>query len=435
MRSLADRVRTALEWTARAIGVASLLALLWNVTRPAPPAGPEPVEGGNISEALARWTRQKPTDSIHLTLGSAPDAAQRDWLVALRRTGVGISWRAPSVPMLAIATEPLAEPRDRSRISVSAPEGSALVLSDEVGTIDSLTIGGLGATVIAPAIGATAGRSGLHRAEALARDSLVIRRLLVIGKAGWESRFAITALEEGGWQVDARLVVAPGAVVRQGLPGAIDTSRYSAVVVLDASATDGAAAITRYARSGGGVVLAGSASAASGYASLTPGRSSPRWEPTVRLAAQPASQASAGYLPIRSLGREAVVLQAGDGGVAVAAHRVGSGRVVQSGYDETWRWRMSGGEEGPEGHRAFWTGLITAAAYAPSVERAPMPLRALGEAAPLASLIAAMGPARTSAFDGGTRSSQGPGYDSLLFAIAVTAFLAEWASRRLRGAA
>src|SRR5688572_30806742 len=177
----------------------------------------------------------------------------------------------------------VAEPRGRSRISVAGPRGEALAIRDAVGTIDSLSISGLGATVMAPVVGRSVALVGAQAAEASEPDSVVLRRVLVTGRAGWESRFVVAALEEEGWQVDARLVVAPGVVVRQGAPGAIDTSRYSAVIVLDATAGGDAPSIARYARSGGGVVLAGGAAGAAAFSAMTPGRTAPRWEPVVRL--------------------------------------------------------------------------------------------------------------------------------------------------------
>ena len=425
-----------LEWTLRGVAIAALAALLWSVTRPAPPAVPVSFAGENLAAALVRWTREAPADSVHLTLAPAPDAAQRDWLVALRKAGVGMSWRAPSVPAIAIAAEPVAEPRRRSRISVAAPAGASLVMRDEAGVLDSVTSNGPGASSIA----ATAGRAGVdlgtHSADAHAADSVVLKSVLVIGAASWESRFTIAALEEQGWRVEARLRIAPAAVVRQGDTGAADTARHAAVVALDGTAASEAASITRFVRSGGGLVLAGNAARVEALARIAPGRAGTRWQPTVRLATQPASLATLGYIPIRSLASNAVALETGEGGVAIAAHRVGSGRVVQVGYDETWRWRMTGGEDGPAAHAAWWGGLVSAAAYAPvatSASNAYAP--AFGDAAPLASLAAAMGPARPTAFTGATSPVRRSGAEAALFALAIAGFLAEWASRRLRGAA
>ena len=65
------------------------------------------------------------------------------------------------------------------------------------------------------------------------------------------------ALEEAGWAVDARLSVAPGIEVTQGGSRWPDTARHVAVVVLDPPSASIAAAVARYARSGGGAILSG----------------------------------------------------------------------------------------------------------------------------------------------------------------------------------
>ena len=416
--------------------MAALALLLWSVTRTTPRAAPASFDGEDLATALARWTRQKPADSVHLTLAVAPDAAQRDWLVALRRAGIGMSWRAPSVPAIAIAAEPLAEPRRRSRISVAAPAGAALIVRDEAGVLDSVSSTGPGASMIAPAAGQPSVDLGVHSARAGGADSVVLKPVLVVGAASWEARFLIAALEEQGWQVETRLGIAPGAVVRQGAAGAIDTSRHAAVVALDGSVASDAAAIARFVRSGGGLVLAGEAARVRALAQIAPGQAGARWQPTVRLATQPASLATLGYVPVRFLVRDAVPLATGEGGVSIAAHRGGSGRVVQVGYDETWRWRMAGGEDGPKAHAAWWGGLVSAAAYAPVAARTvDSPIPALGDAAPLASLVAAMGPPTAEAFPGAASPVRRSGAEAALFALAIFGFLAEWASRRLRGAA
>ena len=436
MPSRAERGRIALEWLARGIAMAALALLLWSVTRPAPPAAPTSFAGRELGAALAGWTREAPRDSVHLDLTVAADAKERDWLVAMRRAGVGMSWRAPSVPAIAIAAEPVVEPRRRSRIAVAGPAGAALAIVDDAGLVDSVSPAGIGASMVAAVVGAPRVDMSPHSARPHRSDSVVLKRVLVMGTAGWESRFVIAALEEQGWQVDARLTVAPGAVVRQGTAGAIDTVRHAAVIALDRGVASEAAAIARFVQSGGGLVLAGESARMPALARIAPGTAGARFQPTVRLATQPASLSTLGYLPIHALASDAVPLDSGPGGIAIAAHRVGSGRVVQVGYDETWRWRMAGGDDGPAAHSAWWGGLVSAAAYAPVAARAMgRGASGFGDAAPLASLVAAMGPPRSAAFAGTAAPVRRPGAEAALLALAIVGFLAEWASRRLRGAA
>jgi hypothetical protein len=134
---------------------------------------------------------------------------------------------------------------------------------------------------------------------------------------------------------------------------------------------------------------------------------------------------------VASLKPDAVPLESRDEAVTVAARRVGAGRVVQLGYDETWRWRMVGGDEATATHREWWSRLVSSVAYAPLVRRTSAGDVAIDEA-PLASLIDALGAA--SPLDAaaaperdGTRTTR------ILFALVVGGLLLEWASRRLRG--
>ncbi|HEX5831226.1 MAG TPA: hypothetical protein VFY16_09605, partial [Gemmatimonadaceae bacterium] len=136
-------------------------------------------------------------------------------------------------------------------------------------------------------------------------------------------------------------------------------------------------------------------------------------------------------LPLGALRRpraDAVALETRGDELAVAARRVGRGRVVQHGYEESWPWRMAGGDAAPAAHRRWWSGLVSAAAHAPAVPRAELAL----DDAPLARLVSTLGPPvappRAAA---PVRPDGAPWW---LFAGAAIALLLEWASRRLRGA-
>src|SRR6185503_3060787 len=84
---------------------------------------------------------------------------------------------------------------------------------------------------------------------------------------------------------------------------------------------------------------------------------------------------------------------------SIAARRVGAGRVVQSGYQDTWRWRMAGGDESVRDHRKWWSGLVSGVAYAPPLPRNSTsrpqpenPAQSVSDEAPMASLVATLGP-------------------------------------------
>jgi hypothetical protein len=113
--------------------------------------------------------------------------------------------------------------------------------------------------------------------------------------------------------------------------------------------------------------------------------------------------------------------------MTLAARRAGMGRVLAIGYDESWRWRMLGGSSGLAAHRRWWS---SAAGYvAPAREAATV---SSGDAAPLASLISALGPSSAPETTNNQRSRDS--MPIILLIIASACLLAEIASRRFRGA-
>jgi hypothetical protein len=147
-------------------------------------------------------------------------------------------------------------------------------------------------------------------------------------------------------------------------------------------------------------------------------------------------------LPLHVLGTrraDAVLVESREGLPAIVARRVGAGRIVQMGYDDTWRWRMEGEGRAVEEHRTFWSRTVGLAAAASSLPRravidgvpAPRDIT-LDDPAPRAALIHALGSPTTDA----PRASRGPKeLPRWLGFIILSLLLAEWASRRGRGAA
>jgi hypothetical protein len=321
-------------------------------------------------------------------------------------------------------------PESASRITALVAPGQALVISDQLGRIDSARAGSQGiAEWRVSAIAAVHADLGTATGTAAAHDSLVTRPVLVVGEAGWESKFVVAALEEEGWPVAARVTVAPGTIVRQELPARIDTASLSAVVVLDSTSSLDAGVVSRFVAEGGGLIAAGAgvnhpalkALLASRVATTSTGEiggllgARPREGLSARM-----FRASASSVALERRGTAPVVL----------ARRVGSGRVIAIGYDDTWRVRMVPiGESAPGIHRTWWSSLVASVAHTRPVARD------VGEVdeAPLAATIDALGePARPA--DQPSRTALFP-LDAWLAALAAMALLAEWLSRRLRGAA
>ncbi len=373
---------------------------------------------------LVRATRDEPGSALHFALGGIPTRTERAWLNALGSAGSEISWSGNLAP-LAMASRPVSSPLGGYVISVSAPPDKALLLRDNISAIDTVTAAsGFASIPVTVGTGNVRAVTGRDSAYVALRDTVGLRRVLVLGKAGWETKFLVTALEESGWRVDANISVAPSASVNQG-GAVIDTATYSGVVALDESAASRAREIADFVRTGGGLVMGVAAARSAAFAALR--ISPPGPVPEILNTDDSVSHSSAAFATVQ-LTPEAVPIERRPEGVSVAARRVGFGRVVQIGYTETWRWRMQGGTAGKSEHADWWTQLLSQAVYA----RRWTPEQPLADAAPYANLIdiagAAIPPVRS--------SSPLPAHSGqvmwllLLFGL----LLVEWASRRLRGA-
>lgn len=393
----------------------------------------------------------------------APEA--RDSLAALARAGERVSWSGEVAP-LAATSEPVRDHGARTRIAFVGD--GAMTIADSLGLIDSLGTGagageGGGSLTTAALTGAvqvaatsTAGPAAVRAASrtvsrTVSRTAPTPGRVLVLGRAGWESKFVIAALEEAGWTVDARLRLADTIAVRQGAPdAALSTATHAAVVVLDSSLAAGAgvgtgtgasaASIARFVRAGGGLVLAGDGAAAAGFTALAPARVGSPVEGERDAFTRGEPRHALPFAPLVALRPDAVELERRDEAVAVAARRVAAGRVAQVGYRESWRWRMEAERDGAAAHRAFWNQMVATVAAVPRAARpgagSPGLDASRGDAAldeaPRASLTQRLGP---SVPDSPPVAPRSPALPAWLGALILLVLLGEWASRRARGLA
>ena len=369
-------------------------------------------------------------DSIAVVGDTALDPVYRDWLAAARASGRPVSWNG-AIPPTAVEIDPISDPAGGERVLVAAPAGPVRV-ADSLGMLDSTraTGGGAGFETGSVRGGVQALVSG-QRARALIRDSLAARRIVVLGRPTWETKFVIAALEERGWMVDARIPLTPDTAVVQGTPLRLDTARVVAVVALDDAAGAEAAGIRGFVRDGGGLVLGAEAARLPGFASLRAGASGARLAPADLEPSPESPRRGLALLPVSRLEPGAIVLERRDGEVALAARRVGPGRVLQLGYQDSWRWRMTGPEGAVLAHRRWWSSLVGSVAYRATIRGVP-PVSP--HDAPLARMVARLGPAdSTLRLAAVPRSGRGRG-GGVLFVVAIAALLAEWGSRRWRGA-
>ena len=421
------RARSAAEWILRA---ALLIALVLAIREALTTMRELPVvsAGGGDSEiraALADWSTRSSPRAAHLRFDSTPSPAARSWAAALAGAGTLPTWSS-SLRAMGVGVEPIADPKGAKRIWVAAPSGSTVTLADSLGPVDSVYVRRVGAS-IGPLQSHGSVRAFVNGASAVATpaDSVIVRPVLVLGRAGWEGKFAAVSLEEYGWKVDARFAVSPGNEVIQGTLANIDTARYAAVIVLDSSAVRYAPAIQRYVTSGGGLIVLGEGATVGALRALLPANAGAALPGGETKSKQPRDA-----LPLRplvQLTRDAIPLEKRGGRVAIAGGRFGRGRVVQVGYEDLWRWRMSGAGDPVEDSRNWWAGLVSSAAYAP---RIPLGVRNAGEAAPVAAIHASLGAPTV-----GERGEKGTGEKMLmvLFVVAVGALVVETASRRLDG--
>lgn len=422
MRSRADAPATwrrAVEHALHAAGVILLLILLWRTLRPAavPAADSGRVTSlGRLIPLLPALTESPAVRSIHTSIGATPSPVALDWLRALRRAGVDVRWSSAALAPLALSVTPIADPAGGYTIAAAAPAGARVTIADSAGVLDTVTARGGGIRVNVPwAYRSVSVAVDGTNASWPVRPASPLRAVLVEGSARWETKFAVAALQERGWKVDALSHVAPGVTIRTGAPATPDTASYAAVVIVDTAATLAIRGLDGYVRAGGGLVTLHDAAAVGPWSA-----------PGVQLERGP------------------------DG--AVTASRVGAGRVVRVGYPDLWRRRMRGsdgsgatsgaiagargGAADPVAVERAWLAGIVAAVVPVSTVSDPAAAAAWERAAPVAATVDRLGPA-TQESDAGGRESRPPASRLptwLLFTAACAAFTTEWASRRLRGA-
>ena len=404
--------------------LASLLVLLWRVWSPPAVAPEESVTTGGLADALRRWTTGVAPARASVRLERLPTPAERDWLAALGRAGSRIEWSG-DLDAIAVEAVTSAEPQHSYVIRAATAAGAEMTIRDGNREIAGVTATAGGASVRTTVLsGPVSVDAGGGRASAGAPRARRIGHAAVIGPADWETKFVIAALEERGWLVDSRVIVGPAVSVGALAPAAIDTSRYSAAVIVGGLPGGWMPQLVRFVSAGGGLVVAGGAIRDRSLSTLLPAR------PGRALAARDSAVVSRDGLGgfMMAPGPRAVVLETRGDAPVVVAGRMGNGRVLMAGYTDTWHWRMRGDEDALEAHRDWWSAVVGAAAYAPDTAAAVLS----PESAPLALLHATLGPPGTPAAPALLGEGRAP-VEALLFVLATLALLVETVSRRRRG--
>lgn len=423
-------VRGRAEHVLRAMVIAILAVMLWRSLHPEADGGARNLTAREVgTRKLAEWSvMSSAPSSIQLALDSVPSPIDRAWLSAIVGAGTRVLWKGDLSPLM-VDAQPIPSPTGGTSVRVASSH-SPVVLTDDAGALDTLRATNGGSTIVVDdAVGVIAARTSGAAGSTISRDSVLLRKVLVLGNAGWETKYIAAALEEAGWKVDAVVRVAPGVQTTQGAAAPIDTSRYSAVIAVDGGAAPYAGGIAEFVRSGGGVVIGPGAAVLDAMSPIRVGAVGRASE------SRPASTGTVdrATLPVRAIAPlrgDAVTLEARNGAATVAARRVGAGRVLQLGYEDTWRWRMTGGDDAVRDHRQWLSGLVSSVAYAPRVSRS---VSVQTDEAPVADFVGAVGVSPSAPF-AAAAPSRATNWLLPLFLLLSLVLAGEIGSRRLRGA-
>src|SRR5258705_2472624 len=336
MPSRAD-LRRGLEWLGRSVVITLLAVALWRALHPSG-QGEEhrAATGATLGRTLRDATTTPRIGSVSLAVDSLPSPVQRAWLSALRRAGVSVHWHG-EVPTFALDAERVREPVSRTRLLLVAQGSAFLALADSAGALDTVRLRAGGASLEAgDVVGAVQAGRGAFVASASLPPASARREVLVLGRAGWESKFVLAALTEAGWRVRARLPAAPGVAITDPALLPIDTARYDVVVALDSSASDLAPSIARFVGTGGGLVAAAGATTLDALRPLLPARAGDRRPGRILLDADSVTRADLPLRPLEALRADAVPLERQADGTVAAERALRPWRVLAVAYDESW---------------------------------------------------------------------------------------------------
>src|SRR5688500_18487405 len=179
--------RVLFERALRGVVVLALAVLLWQSLREPTDSAERRVSsrGGAVSGSLREWTTSPMISSIRVQLDSIPSQTERAWLGALTGAGSRLMWSG-DIPFVMIDAHPVASPAGGTSVTLAAPTGAPIVLRDEVGVIDSVTAErhGIG-VVLGSTINRVTARVGGSVASTVLSDSVLLRKILVMGNAGW----------------------------------------------------------------------------------------------------------------------------------------------------------------------------------------------------------------------------------------------------------
>src|SRR4051794_18179039 len=129
-------MRIRVEQVLRGILLVVLAVMLWHSLTAAPGSSASSVNARGIRRGdLAKWSAlAKAPERIQLQIDAVPSAVERAWLGALAGAGSNTTWSGEVSPLM-VDAQPIVTPTGGTKVLISGPRGSSIVLSDEIGVI------------------------------------------------------------------------------------------------------------------------------------------------------------------------------------------------------------------------------------------------------------------------------------------------------------
>lgn len=140
------------------------------------------VRVSNLSD-LDELSSDRASSRIHFALSGMPTPTERSWRKALGGAGAVLSWSG-QMQSIAIAARPVASPSGGYMVSAYSLKTEAVVVRDDISTIDSIDARSRTKAIAIPvASGSVRAVAGRDSATVRLSDSVLLKRILVIGKA------------------------------------------------------------------------------------------------------------------------------------------------------------------------------------------------------------------------------------------------------------
>src|SRR5580704_8865017 len=145
-------IRAIFEWLLRGVSLITLALLIWQALHVLHVQPVVWARGAKVRDALAIWSTRESPSHAHTVFDSVPTPDLRDWVAALPAAGTQTSWEGAALKPTAVAVEPVADPKHTVRIWVATPNGSSVIVRDNLSGIDSVKTHTSGTVLTVPPV-------------------------------------------------------------------------------------------------------------------------------------------------------------------------------------------------------------------------------------------------------------------------------------------